>query len=106
MLRAFGIAGLVMTLTVGNASAQWYSGGTLHRAMLSDWRASLGSNQLATLADIVGKTLNLRDPVAVKPMAEQVQACVNVVAANKKMGAQPVADAAVGCMYQLGYLPK
>lgn len=106
MRKAIGIAGLVMTLTFGVASAQWYSGGTLHRATLNEWRASTGSNQLATLADIVGKTLNLRDPVEVRPMAEQVQACINVVAANKKMGTQPVADTAVGCMFQLGYLPK
>ena len=106
MRRTVGIAGLVMTLAVGAASAQWYSGGTLHRATLSEWRASTGSNQLATLADIVGKPLNLRDPVAVKPMAEQVKARINVLAANKKMGTQPVADTAVGCMYQLGYLPK
>lgn len=100
------ILGVVLSFSVGTVSAQWYAGGTLHRATLSDWRVSTASNQLATLADIVGKTMNLRDPVAVKPMAEQVQACINVVAANKKMGTQPVADTAVGCMFQLGYLPK
>ncbi|GJI97033.1 hypothetical protein RugamoR57_37510 [Duganella caerulea] len=97
---------LVLVLATSTASAQWYVGGTLHRATLSEWTASTSSNQLATLADIVGKTLSLRDPVAVRPMAEQVQACINVVAANKKMGTQPVADTAVGCMFQLGYLPK
>lgn len=106
MRKAIFVVGTVMSLAAATASAQWYVGGTLHRATLSDWRASTGSNQLATLADIVGKTLDIRDPVAVRPMAEQVQACINVVASNKKMGTQPVADTAVGCMFQLGYLPR
>jgi hypothetical protein len=104
-MKAF-FAGIAAFVCVGAAHAQWYSGGDLHRSTLREWSRATASNQLATLADIVGKTLKMRDPDAVKPKALEVQACVNVVARNAKLSSQPVADTAVGCMFQLGYLPN
>ncbi len=97
---------LALAMACGGASAEVSVGGTLHGATLRDWHAASASNQLATVADIVGKFLNLRDPLAVAPKARAVQSCINRVSGNFKLRSQTVADTAIACMAELGYLQR
>jgi hypothetical protein len=93
-------------LACAGARAEVTVGGTLHGSTLRDWHAASAANQLITVADIVEKILNLRDPVAVAPKARAVQSCINRVSGNFKLRSQMVADTAVACMAELGYLPR
>ena len=99
---------LVLALAIVSSAeaADVVVGGTLHGATLRDWRAASSANQLATVADIIEKFLNLRDPLAVAPKARAVQSCVSRVAANFTRGAQTVADTSIACMAELGYLQR
>jgi hypothetical protein len=97
---------LALAMVCCSATAQDHFGGTLHRATLREWHIASPADQLATVADIVERILNIRDPLAVAPKARDVQACINRVSDNFKLRSQLVADTAVACMAELGYLPR
>lgn len=98
------LVGIALLLVSSISSAQWYVGGTLHSRTLKEWHAASTANKHATLADMVGKALNIRSPDAVRFKVVEVAACMDVVAAEKSLRFQPVPDMVVGCMMQLGYL--
>ena len=97
---------LALALYCSGAASYGAGSGTLHRATLREWHQANSANQFATAADIVEGILNLRDPLAVAPKARDVQSCVNRAAANFQLGMQTVADTAIACMAELGYLPR
>lgn len=97
---------LALALGCGSAPAQGTVGGTLHWATLREWHQATSVNQLMTVADIVGRFLNISDPVALAPKARDVQGCINRVAENFKLRSQTVADTAIACMAQLRYLKR
>lgn len=80
--------------------------GDLHGAVLREWRQASDGNQFATASDLVERILNMHDPIALRPKARQVQACINRVAGNFQQGSQSVADTAVACMAELGMLGR
>ncbi|MEO7494093.1 MAG: hypothetical protein ABIT83_06415 [Massilia sp.] len=94
---------LVICAPVG---ADEFLGGTLHSASLRDWHLASSQNQLATLGDIVGRMLNIGDPVELRTRTLAVQACINRVAGNFTLRSQSVADTAIACMAELGYLKR
>ncbi|MDQ2989613.1 MAG: hypothetical protein M3R60_10995 [Pseudomonadota bacterium] len=96
---------LALALLCGGALAE-SAGATLHRASLREWHMATSADQFATVADLIENVLNLRDPLAVAPKARSVQACVSRVAGNFQLGSQLVADTAVACMAELGYLRR
>ena len=100
------VISLVLAVACANAPAEVTVGGTLHGSSLREWHAASAANQLITVADIVEKVLNLRDPLAVAPKARAVQSCINRVSNNFKLRSQMVTDTAVACMAELGYLPR
>lgn len=101
LLCVFGLA-LALPVRAGNPLPM----GDLHGAALRDWRQANDANQFATASDLVERILNLHDPLALRPKARQVQACINRVAADFQQGSQAVADTAVACMAELGMLGK
>ena len=80
--------------------------GDLHAAALREWRQASDANQFATASDLVERMLKLHDPIALRPRARQVQACISRVAGNFQQGSQAVADTAVACMAELGMLGR
>lgn len=96
---------LALALLCGGAGAEGNSA-TLHNATLRQWHTASSADQLATVADLVENVLNLHDPLATAPKAREVQACVSRLAANFQYGSQMVADTAVACMAELGYLRR
>jgi hypothetical protein len=80
--------------------------GDLHHASLREWNQAGEANQFATASDLVERILNLHDPIAIRPKARQVQACISRVAGNFQQGHQAVADTAVACMAELGLLSR
>lgn len=96
---------LALTLLCGNVVAD-SNGATLHGATLREWHTATAANQFATAADLVENVLNVHDPLATAPKARDVQACISRVARNFQSGSQMVADTAVACMAELGYLRR
>lgn len=101
-------ASLLLTLAMcaPAVGAATVAGGNLHRATLREWHQSTSANQYATAADIVERFLNIRDPLTLAPKVRDVHGCINRVSSNFKLRAQAVADTAIACMAQLGYLPR
>ena len=53
-------AAAATALMAGSASAQWYSGGNLHRASGQEWVNASTSNRLATAADFAATSIGER----------------------------------------------
>jgi hypothetical protein len=100
------VPALALALHCSLAAAQGTVSGTLHRATLREWHQANPANQFATVSDIVEGILNLRDPLAIAPMARDVQACISRISANFTRGNQAVTDTAIACMAELGFLPR
>lgn len=88
------------------ASGQQGPSGDLHHASLREWNQAGEANKFATASDLVERILNLHDPIAIRPKARMVQACINRVAVDFQQGGQAVADTAVACMAELGMLSR
>lgn len=97
---------VALAIFAGSAFAEPDVGGNLHRANLRDWRIASPANQMATITDIVGKVLNIGDPLDLAPKVRDVQSCVSRLAENFTRGSQTVFDAAYVCMAELGYLRR
>ena len=95
---------LLLALVYVGASAEIAPNAALHGESLRTWRTESTRDQLATISDIVVKILNISDPIEARNKARTVQGCVNKVAADFVSGERRVADVAVMCIAQLGYL--
>lgn len=77
------IAGLFASICAAPAFADWYDGGTLHRANGQQWQAATGGNRLATSADfaahIIGQSRvkKLGNFDKVRPYATDMRACID-----------------------------
>ena len=63
--------------TTKDTTPKWYTGGTLHKSKISDWKKATEENKLATCADFVAnieKGLSIEE---IKPKAEDLGACIN-----------------------------
>lgn len=94
------------------APTPWYVGGTLHKAVASDWLSASLPNQLATAADwlLASKEVKAKvdasgDMDALQPHAEKLRQCVTLaVYRNKKLYANvPVADVATTCILTMKF---
>lgn len=50
-MKFLSVVFAALVLFSGPAMADWYSGGTLHRATASQWHSASSANRLATAAD-------------------------------------------------------
>jgi hypothetical protein len=94
---------LSLVLSAPCLGEERFLGGTLHGASLREWHTASSQNQLATLADIIGRMLNIGDPMVLKTRSMAVQSCMNRVASNYALRSQAVSDTALACMAELGY---
>lgn len=86
---------------------EWYEGGDLHDANLSEWRSASRSNKLATSADFVvkikikeGTPKSQIDLDGMKPEAEQMMKCITETAGDKSeeaIDSQNVSEIAALC---------
>jgi hypothetical protein len=68
---------LVVLLSGLVSAAEWYEGGTLHRAKVAEWKDATARNKLATCADFIAKMRNSLDlPIttvdSIKPYAQEL----------------------------------
>jgi hypothetical protein len=83
--------------------AQWYEGGTLHKATAREWLAATSANRLATAADFAATALKqegkvARDMADLRVRAEAIESCVSQVAGAQGAENQPVSGLAAACV--------
>ena len=100
-MRTIALIMTAMVITSSPAWAgEWYQGGTLHRATLSDWRSASYSNRLATAADMAAATSKgrLRSMAELKKFAKALEICITEVAKARKLGSLKVSEIAASCV--------
>ncbi|MEQ8440552.1 MAG: hypothetical protein RKK11_01250 [Alphaproteobacteria bacterium] len=105
------VAGLAVAIGSGPASAQWYDGGTLQRATLSQWKAGSSANRLASAADLAAAfwqtkpdwQTRFRSMSQLRPYANQLNTCITIVANGSGSGSMRVPEVASSCIIQLGW---
>lgn len=62
----------------------WFSGGTLHKSTIREWRNATYSNRLATAADFISATqdVNYGDLESFKQMAMKLETCISETASG------------------------
>ena len=93
------------TLTGQNQGPQeqkWYSGGTLHKSMSSEWRRATPRNKLATAADWAISQFEKGSitPHQLKPYAEQLVECADGVASDPDIEVR-MTDVAAMCWIRM-----
>jgi len=85
-------------------SKNWYEGGTLHKGKLADWKKATTENRLATAGDFIAKLTGDLDI----SKAIELKACLTTFSkgAEEEIINQKVAEAAVLCAAQLGYISQ
>ena len=92
------------------AGGDWYEGGTLYRATVSEWNSATYSNKMATAADwaisrpaIKAKVKRSGSLKTLKPFAIALVECVNEAAAGESPGNNDVVELAAACMILMGW---
>lgn len=99
---------LALTLALGLAgtalAAEWYEGGTLHRATLAQWNQASSENKIATTSDMIVATCDQDLLMAsggmdkLKEATHDVTLCIEGVAGEARFAEQTVAETSVMCM--------
>ena len=58
---------------------EWYVGGTLHKAKVSEWKSATEKNKLATCADFMVNVDNTLSASELKETATALKICINEV---------------------------
>ena len=85
-------------------SREWYSGGTLHRRTVREWRAATYENRLATSADFVmtlGRYQSL--PPDLRQRAEGFEKCISEAVEDGSVDDRAVSEIGATCGVLLGY---
>jgi hypothetical protein len=88
---------------VETASKEWYAGGTLTGAKMSEWNRASYANRLATSADFIARMLggdmgNLSMDGDIKPMAARLETEISAAYQEGVTETLPVPDIATGCI--------
>ncbi|RYD86047.1 MAG: hypothetical protein EOP84_00300 [Verrucomicrobiaceae bacterium] len=100
-LAAFAV--IALSASAPTAYAQWYAGGSLHRANGAQWKAATSANRLATSADFATKILGetrvqrMGSIEGVKPYARQLMGCVDETVGGAAGNALDIAEIAAMC---------
>jgi hypothetical protein len=118
LLMVVAASAIAFTAQQGRASAssahmvtiaQWYVGGTLHRASATQWRMASHSDRLATSADWIAAVWGAQrvqrvtgeDMNRLRPYASNLVRCVDEAA--PAAGNQRASELAAACIRLLGY---
>jgi hypothetical protein len=65
--------------STSDTNTSWFTGGTLHKAKVSEWRNATYANRLATSADFIAATqdVDYGDMAGFKQMATDLETCIS-----------------------------
>lgn len=99
--------GFVLATSV---SAQWYAGGTLHDASVSQWNRASEGNQLATMADfaissqLVQNAIRQNGSDVLLGYAVTLHTCVDEATSDPSFGHFSIAEIGAACMALTGMI--
>lgn len=83
---------------------QWYAGGNLHRAKISEWNVATEENKLATCADFVANIKKDLPLSELKVKSEEMKNCIDEATRDlSSTDNQETNEIAALCALQLGY---
>lgn len=85
-------------------NSEWYSGGTLHESLISEWKVATYENKLATCADFVATiNPNLNSMETLKMQSKDLMNCIDeAVLGNHLSDDKQVSIIAAQCTVLLG----
>ena len=91
-------------------SKEWYAGGNLHTATVSEWNNASNTNKIATASDWVASSAKGKqvfkqtgDIDSLKPYVHALLNCVNEAAAGEGYENMKIAEIAASCIIMMGY---
>ena len=84
-------------------AAEWYEGGTLHKATAAEWQAATASNKLATAADFLAAIKAARSMSELKTKGNALQKCITESTKDSISHNLKVSEVAAACVVLLGY---
>lgn len=84
-------------------AAEWYEGGTLHKATAKTWHASSAQNQLATSADFVAAAKAAKSMAQLQLRSAALKTCISTSTADPDHRYLEVSEVAAVCIVLLGY---
>lgn len=113
MWKISGVASLILVFFLSSSicmSNEWYEGGNLHTAKVSDWNVASNENKIATASDWVASSAKGKevfrktgDVDSLKPYVYELIICVDEAAAGEGYGNMKIAEIAAGCIVLMGY---
>ena len=92
------------TKTPVNTVDNWYEGGSLHKAKISNWKTSTDKNKLATCADFMAIVDNSVSMNELKKRATSLKNCIDkAVEGPEGINNQSVSGIAASCITIMGY---
>src|SRR5262245_27309408 len=96
---------IFVTMSYENTYAQkskhdkaWYTGGTLHKSKVIEWKRATKENKLATCADFVANTRKVKDINELLMKSVELRACIDEsVRDNRTLDNEGVAEVAALC---------
>jgi hypothetical protein len=96
---------LLFVATTSSAGNKWYSGGSLHKSTVLQWKNGTQANQIATAADwaltrpaIKKKVLKSGSMDTLKPYAYNLVQCINEATKGNESNKMDTAEIAAACM--------
>jgi len=87
-----------------NTVNNWYEGGSLHKAKISNWKASTDKNKLATCADFMATVDNSVSMDELKKRATNLKNCIDKAVEGLEItNNQSVSGIAASCITIMGY---
>jgi len=112
-LLIIGIAILLLASCGGNTKPdptsslhknEWYSGGTLHKSIIAEWRGATDKNKLATCSDFMASVDNSVSMDVLKVRSQQLVQCIDEVTADvENTNQEAVTTIASLCLIEMGY---
>lgn len=86
-----------------NVETSWFTGGTLHKSTVKEWRNATYANRLATSADFVASTQNVDfgDMAGFKKMATDLETCISTAVSGGDVDNEKVVTISAMCTVQL-----
>lgn len=82
----------------------WYKGGTLHKAKISDWKTATKENKLATCGDFMATVDNTVTMTDLKQRAKELNNCIDEATRDlESTNSETVSSIAALCAKTMGY---
>jgi len=97
------VAVAILAFQFSAYAAEWYEGGTLHKATAGTWQKASSRNQLATAGDFVAGAKAANNMSQLKKRATAVQRCISSTTSEPQLSDLKVSELSALCIIRLGY---